>query len=38
MYGLEAISGPSVGMSNSMRLVLPISVVVWETFGVFDIE
>ena len=24
------IGGPSVGMSNSMRLVLPISVAVWD--------
>ena len=31
VYGLEAIGGPSAGMSNSMRFVLPISVVVWDT-------
>ena len=31
MYGCEAIGGPSVGMFNLMRLVLPISMAVWDT-------
>ena len=30
VYGFEAIGGPSVRMSNSMKLVLPISVAVWD--------
>ena len=30
MYGFDTTGGPSVGMSSSMRLVLPISVNVWD--------
>ena len=30
VYGSDAISRPSMGMSNSMRHVLPTSIVVWN--------
>ena len=37
VYGFETVGGPSAGMSNSLRLVLPISMAFWDMMLAYSV-